>query len=226
MAGKTFPFKGAVFDLDGTLLDTLADIANSANEVLNDLGLPTHPVESYRYFVGDGVRVLLSRVLPEDWRTPERIESCLEKMRPSYLKHLNVTARPYPEIPGLLAGLKESGCQIAVLSNKPHNLTELCVSQFFDETGFDPVFGLQDGQKPKPDPAGARKIIDQWQISSEDIVYFGDTSTDMETALRAGMHPVGVQWGFRQPDELTSAGARIVIESAAAFFKYSSQLSE
>jgi len=209
---ENFPFRGAVFDLDGTLLDTLEDIANAANEVLESLGLPVHPRESYKYFVGDGVRVLMERVLPESWRTPAKIETCLARMRESYLVHLNRSARAYPEVLEVLKVLRERNCRLAVLSNKPHHLTEICIKEYFSDFGFEPVFGLRPGHSAKPDPAGAREILDFWKLQASEVLYFGDTSTDMETAVNAGMFPVGVLWGFRQPEELTASGARVLLE--------------
>jgi phosphoglycolate phosphatase len=218
MSEKAFQWRGAIFDLDGTLLDTLSDIAGAANAVLAKLELPTHPVEAYKIFVGDGVHVLMKRVLPVDWHSPEKLDHALDLMKKEYLNWLNREAAPYPEIPAILDELVGHGCRLAVLSNKPHHLTELCMNQFFGTYPFDPILGLRPGHAAKPDPSGAMEIVHQWNLHPEDILFLGDTSIDMETASKCGMFPVGVLWGFRERSELESAGARFVTGSANHFF--------
>lgn len=218
MSEKAFRWRGAIFDLDGTLLDTLSDIAGATNAVLDILGLPTHPVEAYKMFVGDGVHVLMRRVLPADWQTQEKLDHALGLMRKEYLNWLNRDAAPYPEIPAILSGLVENGCRLGVLSNKPHDLTELCMREYFRGYAFDPVIGLRPGHTAKPDISGAMEIAQRWNIPPQNILFLGDTSIDMETASRSGMFPVGVLWGFRERGELESAGARFVTASAKHFF--------
>lgn len=218
MSEKAFRWRGAIFDLDGTLLDTLSDIAGAANAVLEMLELPTHPVEAYKMFVGDGVHVLMKRVLPADWQSPEKINHALDLMKREYLNWLNRDAAPYEEIPAILDGLLAHGCRLAVLSNKPHDLTEMCLREYFPRYPFGPILGLRPGHAAKPDPSGAIEIADQWGLAPEDILFLGDTSIDMETATGCGMFPVGVLWGFRERSELESAGARFVTDSAKHFF--------
>lgn len=209
---KLIDFKGAIFDLDGTLLDTLADIANATNSMLVATGLPPHPVEAYRNFVGEGMRVLLTRVLPPSHRDPSTLESCLRLLGTEYERHLNRTAHPFPGIPELLAGLRERGLRLAVLSNKPHKFTARCVTEIFGAGLFDPILGLRDGRPRKPDPAGAVEIAATWQVPPSQILYIGDSGTDMETATKAGMAAVGVDWGYRSRVELLGAGARRILK--------------
>lgn len=213
----SFPFKGAIFDLDGTLLDTLEDIADAANSVLRDNNFPTHPVESFKYFVGDGVKVLMERVLPEEAKNHQTIESCLRSMKTRYLEFLNQKAKPYPPIPEILEFLSSRQCKLGVLSNKPHHLTIRCIDDFFPEGTFEPVIGLRDGHNAKPDPSGALEIAEKWNLKPQDIVYFGDTSTDMKTAKNAGFYAVGVLWGFRKKQELMETGADMTIDNALDF---------
>lgn len=211
-------FKGAIFDLDGTLLDTLEDIADAANSVLNDLSYPTHPVESYKYHVGDGVKTLMERVLPENARDQVNVKTCLNAMKERYLKFLNQKATPYPPVAELLDFLKKQRCKLGVLSNKPHHLTLRCIDDFFPDREFEPVLGLREGHMAKPDPSGALEIAKQWKLKPVEIVYFGDTSTDMKTAVNAGFYAIGVLWGFRTKKELIDSGADMVIADASDFF--------
>lgn len=204
-------FRAVIFDLDGTLLDTLEDIANAANSVLRRHGFPTHPVDAYRYFVGDGVGKLIERVVPEDHRHPETLKQCLATMREEYVRHLNVTAKPYEGVPELLETLHSNQIKMAVLSNKPEDFTQKCITDFFNNDLFDPVIGQREEFPRKPDPAGALFIAKTWNLPPGEILYLGDTATDMQTALAANMHPVGASWGFRTEDELRSNGAREVI---------------
>jgi phosphoglycolate phosphatase len=199
---------GAIFDLDGTLLNTLADIDSAANSVLAQHGLPSHPISAYREFVGEGVRVLMHRALPPENRDGKTLEACLETMQVEYPRHLNRTAAPYAGIPEILSALRGRSLRLAVLSNKPDEFTSRCISDFFGDQLFDPVLGLHPDRPRKPDPAGALEIARRWNVSPERIIYLGDSGTDMETAVRAGMLPIGVLWGYRCAKELLGAGAK------------------
>lgn len=204
-------FKAVIFDLDGTLLDTLEDIADAANSVLTQFGFPTHPVDAYRYFVGDGVGKLIDRILPEEHRNEATLKKCLEAMREAYIRHLNIKTKPYDGIPDLLEKLKVKGLKLGVLSNKPDNLTQRCITEFFGSEMFDPVIGQREELPKKPDPAGALLIAREWKLGPSEILYVGDTATDMQTASSAGMYSVGVLWGFRTKEELVANGAKTVI---------------
>jgi len=204
--------RAVLFDLDGTLLDTLADIANAANSVLEHLGFPTHDVEAYRAFVGEGLKALYGRVLPAARREPELIIQCTEAFRAAYEQHWNRHTKPYDGIPELLDALEARRLKMAVLSNKPDRFAKLCVDEYFPELQFEVVLGQGEKVPAKPDPSGARQVAQQIGLPPEAILYLGDTGTDIETARTARMHPVGAKWGFRPAEELQAAGAIALIE--------------
>jgi len=207
--------RAAVFDLDGTLLDTLVDIGETFNRVLEKQGLPPHSIEKYRYLVGDGAPMLVRRALPEHLRTPEMIEHCLAEYLSGYLAMDMPRAKPYDGIPELLDGLTQRGVKLAVLSNKSHPAAIRSVGELLGDWTFDAVFGLRENVPRKPDPAGALEIAGILDVPVDRCVFIGDTATDMQTALAAGMVPVGVLWGFRSREELRQAGARYLIERPA-----------
>jgi len=206
------PYSAVIFDLDGTLLDTLADIAESGNRVLGSHGLRTFEVDDYRQWVGQGLRRLLERVIPPGDEQEPLIETCIREFREVYSREWNVRTRPYPGVLELLGLLTSRGVRMAVLSNKPHEFARRCVEHYFADTPFEAVLGEGNGIPPKPDPTGARRIIDRIGLAPEEFVYLGDTPTDMTTAVAAGVLPVGVTWGFRPREELQSAGAMHLIE--------------
>lgn len=206
-------YSAVIFDLDGTLLDTLADIAHTANSVLAELGFGQHPADAYRQFVGEGVRILFRKALPEEARSREMIDRCAEAFRSHYERHWKVHTRPYEGIRETLAKLKSLGLKMAVLSNKPDPFTKKCVDEYLGEFDFDLVLGQRDHVPRKPDPTAALQILDQLGVSGDACVYVGDTAIDMETAVRAGLYPVGVSWGFRPRPELEKAGAVRIIDS-------------
>ena len=206
------PFKAAIFDLDGTLLDTLQDIADAVNRVLTELGHPTHPVDDYRYFVGDGVPALISRVLPADVRNEETIAECVAAFRLDYGRNWHVRTKPYDGIPEMLDGMSALGLKFAVLSNKPDDVTKLCVRDILPGWQFEIVRGWVEGVPRKPDPTSAREIAAHLKHRGEEILYLGDTAIDMKTAKGAGMFGVGALWGFRTREELEKNGARATVE--------------
>ncbi len=205
-------YKAILFDLDGTLLDTLEDLGNSVNGVLEKRDLPTHALDEYRYFVGDGTAMLISRALPQGKRNDETIRACLEELREEYGRNWNVNTRPYEGIPEMLDALTEHGLKMAVLSNKQHEFTKLCVADLLPNWTFDVVFGQRDEVRRKPDPAGALEVAEHLNLSPADFLYLGDSAVDMKTATAAGMFPVGVLWGFRSAEELKDGGAQALIE--------------
>ena len=203
--------RAVLFDLDGTLLDTLEDIGRSANETLEELGFPPHPIESYRQFIGDGLPMLFRRALPAGVDVTAVIDHCVDGFRESYGRSWNVASRPYPGIPELLDGLVTRSLGMAVLSNKPHTFTVQCVNELLPRWPFRVVLGDREGFPRKPDPGEALRIATQLDVAPEQMVYLGDSSIDMTTARRAGMIPIGVAWGFRTVDELQASGAVRII---------------
>jgi phosphoglycolate phosphatase len=205
-------YEGILFDLDGTLLDTLEDLADSMNEVLGGLGYPTYPVEAYKFFVGEGVEVLVRRVLPEERRTPEIIEQALGDMREVYGRRWRLNTRPYAGVPELLGALSGRGLKLAILSNKVDAFTQIMVADLLAPWRFERVLGARPAHPKKPDPSGALEIAGALGLSPAKFLYLGDTAIDMKTAVGAGMFPVGVLWGFRPAEELRSGGASLLIE--------------
>ncbi len=209
---KIIKFKAVLFDLDGTLLDTLGDLADSMNAVLDRLRFPQHRQDAYRYFVGDGVRKLAERVLPEADRNEENITRCFNGMRAEYAKRWAETTKPYHGISELLTDLDKRGLKKVVLSNKPDDMTKLTVKKLLADFKFDIVKGVSDEIAPKPDPAGALAIADELGLSPREFLYLGDTNTDMQTANHVGMYPVGAAWGFRDVEELKASGAQAIVQ--------------
>jgi phosphoglycolate phosphatase len=204
-------YKAVLFDLDGTLLDTLEDLADSMNAALARLGAPQHPTRDYRYFVGDGVMELSRRVLPADRRDEATIKATAAAMGEEYNQRWAAKTKPYPGIPELLDALTTRRIVMTVLSNKNNEFTQLCVKQLLGRWRFDVVQGLDKTIHKKPDPSGALAIAQRLGMAPADFLYLGDTNTDMKTATAAGMFPVGALWGFRTAEELTANGAKVLI---------------
>jgi phosphoglycolate phosphatase len=199
-------FRAVLFDLDGTLLDTLGDLADSVNGVLARMGLAGHPEDAYRTMVGDGVANLMRRALPEGRRGDEdAVRTGVAWMREEYLRRWDSRTKPYAGVPEMLAALDRPA---AVLSNKQEDFTLLAVRRFFPGHPFAAVRGARPGEPVKPDPAGALAIARLLDVPPAEILYLGDTNTDMRTAVSAGMFPVGALWGFRDEAELRASGAR------------------
>lgn len=207
--------RAVIFDLDGTLLDSLADIGESMNFVLEDQGLEPHPLWAYRDFVGDGIACLARRALPEHRRDDATVARSVSRMREVYASRMDGMTRPYDGIPELLDALELRGIPKAVLSNKPHDLTLALVRSLLGRWSFDPVFGQRTGVARKPDPAAALEIATHFGIEPAGILYVGDTPIDMATALAAGMQAAGAAWGFRSEEELRRAGAGTIVRVPA-----------
>lgn len=205
------PYQAVLFDLDGTLLNTLIDLAESANSALAELGYPVHPIDAYRFFVGGGVRVLFERALPEQNRDADTIQACVERFTTIYDERWDVKTHLYDGVVEMLDGLAARQIKMAVLSNKPHSFTQICAAKYLAPWPISPVLGQRDGFAHKPDPAGALDIAKELGIATENFLYLGDTATDMQTALAAGMFAVGALWGFRPEEELRQAGAQSLI---------------
>jgi phosphoglycolate phosphatase len=204
-------YHAVLFDLDGTLADTLADLANAMNWALTQLGCPTHPVESYRYKVGDGNRQLCERALPADKQ--DLVDEAMRLMRDRYREHCFDETRLYPGISELIAALAERRYKLAVLSNKRDEFTKGMIAHYFKPSPFALVRGQLPDVPLKPDPTAALQIANELAVPPGEWLYLGDTNTDMRTARAAGMHPIGVLWGFRQRHELEQSGAEMVISA-------------
>ncbi len=186
-----------VFDLDGTLLNSLEDLADSANWVLEQHGFPTHPVDAYRYFVGDGVRKLIERILPQEERTEARIEQCRQEFVAYYKVHMEDKTSVYEGITELLVELKNRGLKIAVATNKVHIAVKPLMEKYFPEIRFDSMIGQREGVPVKPAPQIMFDILRETGCEPSEALHVGDTATDMQLAHNAGVTPVGVLWGYR-----------------------------
>lgn len=204
-------YHAILFDLDGTLLNTLRDLADAANHALTAQGFPAHPVDAYRYFVGEGAQNLVTRALPEAARTEAAIQRALALFRDAYAQNWNAHTRPYPGVPELLAALRARRLPLAVLSNKPNDFTQQCVHALLPDGEFACVFGQREGRPRKPDPSGALEIAATLGVTPADVLYVGDSGIDMQAARAAGMFPVGALWGFRDKAELLANGAQALI---------------
>jgi phosphoglycolate phosphatase len=196
--------------MDGTLLDTLEDLADAMNRVLAARGLPVHPVDAYRLFVGSGAGNLVLRTLPADRQ--DMAAQCLQGFLKEYEANWKVKTRLYDGVAELLDALTSRGIPMAVLTNKPQEFAELCMKAFLPAWDFALTLGQMPGVPVKPDPAGPRQVIRHLGVAPEEILYLGDTDVDMRTAVGAGMYPVGVTWGFRTEDELRASGAAVIID--------------
>ena len=212
-------FKAVIFDLDGTLLNTLDDLANAVNYGLSQNGFPTHETEKYKMFVGNGTDMMITRALPENKRDGET----LDKVRKLYFEYYNAHSgeftRPYDGIPELLNSLKARGLKLSVVSNKIDFMVQLVVKEYFGDV-FDFITGQADGVKPKPDPSmvfGAMKALD---VEPQECIFVGDSGVDAETGKNSGSFMVGVLWGFRGEQELRENGAKAVITKPEQLLNY------
>lgn len=212
-------FDAVIFDLDGTLLNTLEDLADAANAALAARGLPLHPVEAYRFFVGSGVRELMRRAAPENMPEPA-LRDLVEGMRGQYAANWANKTQPYTGIVPMLQRLASLALPVAVLSNKPHDFTLLCVRRFFPNIAFARVQGCPEEGKPKPDPSLALDIAGEFGLRPGRVLFLGDSSIDMDTARAAGMIPAGALWGFRPEAELKAHGAEVLLAAPEELFHY------
>lgn len=200
--------RAVLFDLDGTLTNTLEDIADAMNRALRLHGLPEWPVDAYRYLVGDGAKKLAERAVRD---RQELALSVQKEYQAYYQEHTRVKTKPYDGVPELLRTLQARGVPMAVFSNKPDADTKNVVAHFFPDIAFSVVRGQMEGVPVKPDPTGALAAAEALGVSPAEVLYLGDTSTDMCCARHAGMRPIGVLWGFRTEEELRQNGAECVI---------------
>lgn len=213
-------YQAVLFDMDGTLLDTLADLGHSANQMLEARNLPTQPLEAYRNFVGAGARNLVIQVLPEEYRDVQTVEACLREYLDIYKHNWNGKTQLYPGIEEMLDYLRKSGYRLAILSNKPQDPTERCTETFLSRWFFEEVWGKKDEYDFKPSPDSALKIAENMGLDPSAFFYLGDTAIDMKTANAAGMYPAGALWGFRSREELQEAGAAVLLEHPMDITQY------
>ena len=211
--------EAVLFDLDGTLVDSLADLARSVNTVLVARGHAPHPTSTYRRFVGEGIVELVRRALGPGAAGAEELDVCVGLVRVEYGSSWDRATRPYPEMASTLAALRARGLKLAVLSNKPHPVTVQVTERFFGPDAFDAVLGAEAGFPRKPAPAGALDLARRMEVAPCRWLYVGDTAIDMLTARAAGMTPLGVLWGFRDADELRGAGAMRLIQAPGEILK-------
>ena len=200
-------YKTVIFDLDGTLLNTIEDLANAGNYVCQLHGWPTFTVDQYKKMVGNGIPKLVERFSPEFARDPQQLKSTLEAFLLRYSAFMQVCTAPYPGIPELLEQLKQAGVQIAVLSNKQDSLSRNVVSSYFPDC-FDLVRGALPGIPSKPDPAGVYRMLKELSADPASTLFVGDSNVDILTAKNSGLDSCGVLWGFRDRQELEQAGAK------------------
>lgn len=196
-----------IFDLDGTLLDSLEDIASAVNQTLRERSLPEHPLAAYRYFVGEGVETLVVRALPVGARDASTVADCVTRMRALYATRWAEHTRPYEGIPDLLARLARAGLRTAILTNKPDEAALAMVGRLLGSAPFAIVRGARPGVPRKPDPTVALAVAAELGLAPADCAFVGDSSVDMQTACAAGMRAVGVTWGYRDAAELREHGA-------------------
>lgn len=205
-------FTSIIFDLDGTLLDTLAGLAETCNTVLTGYGFPQHGQDQYRQFVGDGLTTLMERTTPAGTKRPV-VEACCARFTELYAKSWRASCAPYAGIREMLAALRAKSFHLAVLSNKPHAFTSLIVDEIFPGGIFAQVYGQRDGFAKKPDPHVALGIAARFGSPPAETVFVGDSAVDIRTGKAAGMTTVGVAWGFRRREELMENNADIIINS-------------
>ncbi len=203
--------KLVIFDLDGTLLNTIEDLGQAANHALKQNEFPTHSMASYPFFVGNGVRKLIQRVLPEEKRDLETIEKVLKDFKEYYSQHCTHFTKPYEGMPELLEKLRSMGIKVAVASNKYQEAVTKIIGHYFGNIDFEAIMGQREGVNVKPDPSVVFSILAQASIDKADTLYVGDSGVDMETARRACIDSVGVTWGFRPEKELNECHACCIV---------------
>ena len=207
-------YKAVIFDLDGTLVDSLADLSDSVNLMLESYGFPTHEMEQYRYFVGNGSKKLMERTLPRDKAaSAEFVEEALAKYKAIYKERLLEKTRPYNGVRELLEELKSRGIPLGVCTNKHNDAALTIVKILFAPGTFEEVLGDRPGFPKKPNPETPLEIASHLGVKPDEVAYLGDTSVDMETAVHAGFLPVGVLWGFRPEEELVKSGAKVLLKA-------------
>ena len=203
--------KAFIFDLDGTLINSLEDLADAVNLMLIENGYPQRPLELFPQYIGEGVQKLVEQSLPSEAIAHANLEALVADYQRHYEATWKNKTRPYDGMTDVLETLRQRGLKIAVLSNKPHHFTQLCCDHFFPADSFAAVLGAREGVPRKPHPQAAHELASQLGVSISDCAYVGDSGLDMQFAVNAGMYPVGVLWGFRSESELRENGAQHLI---------------
>lgn len=202
--------KAVLFDLDGTLVNSLADLAEGVNRALKTENYPTHEVEAFKYFVGDGMPIMIERALPADKKDPDTIARMLKLLKAYYSEHFADFTCAYDGVPELVKELKKRGFIVAVVTNKAQDMAEIVVKKFYGDT-FDLIFGMREGIPGKPDPTMALLAMEELGVKPEECVFIGDSGMDVATGVNSGALPVGELWGFRGEEELRKNGAKYII---------------
>ncbi len=202
--------KAVLFDLDGTLADSLIDLADGVNRALTQKGYPTHPVDAFKYFVGDGIPKMIERALPEEHRNNDSVKEIKDIFMPYYAIHYSDNTYAYDGMPELVNTLKAKGFIVAVVTNKEQAMANEVVTSLYGDV-FDLIFGKRDGIPAKPDPTAALMAMKELGVTPDECVFIGDSGMDVATAVNSGAVPVGELWGFRKEDELLANGAKYII---------------
>lgn len=206
--------KLAIFDLDGTLLNTVEDLGNATNHALTECGFPTHPIEAYYQMVGRGIYNLFRAAIPSEYATEDNVQRMASYFIPYYDTHKCDCTRPYDGIPEMLKTITDRGVRLAVASNKYQDGAEKLVHHFFGEYDFVRILGQRDGQPIKPDPAIVDQILaDVPKVAKEQVVYVGDSNVDMQTGANAQVRTIGVTWGFRSKEELAAYTPSAIVDT-------------
>ncbi len=205
--------KAVLFDLDGTLVDSLADLAASADYALNKLGYKGHTAKEYQYFVGNGIPKLIERSLPENARDTQTVQKCLQIFMPYYKEHCDDKSYSYDGMPELVARLKNLGYKTAVITNKAQEMAEKVVLRLIGDS-FDIVCGKREGYPAKPNPKLTLKVMEELGVKPCECAFVGDSDTDMKTAVNSGAVPIGVLWGYRTKKEIKENGAKFIVSNA------------
>lgn len=210
--------KAVLFDLDGTLVNSLYDLATSTNYALEQMGFKTHTNDEYKYFVGNGMKKLIERALPSEKNDEETFNKCFDIFYSHYKEHFYDKTCYYEGIEELLLKLNEKGIHLCVVSNKQHEMAVTVVRKILPKVKFHTVSGKQDDYPAKPDNQLTLKIIKGMGVKPEECLFVGDSNVDMQTALNSGCKSVGVLWGFRTKDELVSSGAMYTVSRASEIY--------
>ena len=215
-------YKAVIFDLDGTLLDTLEDLALSFNYVLYMYGKTPRKAEEYKYLVGEGANALLVKILPD--LNDEEIKQARKMFETHYEKQFDKNTKVYTDISKVLTFFQARGYKLAILSNKPNNFTKKCALKYLRTWQFDAVYGIREGIARKPDAAGVVEILKELHVDSHECIFIGDTKIDMLTAKNSNMDSIGVLWGFRDETELREHGAKYIVENPKDIIKLISNI--